>query len=264
MKSRTLKRIPLILFLLLTSFFLPFSSLVLASYPTLSKNGFMDNSVTVYYQKDGLMPGQYLIAQDTDVLFPKEKSFSSPISAPITKSSKSNGAGFRLSASLGFCEIFYSNPYADMTEEKPGLTYKLSGDYWFGNHLGLGVELIFFNLFGSGYSQNENRSWYILTDEFNYYISPNIKLSLALSSWRLFSDLGIGVGGAEYSQESVLFSRRLFIKFGLGWSIKIGKNYETGLIIDYKYIGYVPDSTYQTDFINIFLLSASPFIGYVF
>ena len=205
----------------------------------LSVIGFVPDqgSANIPIQKYGLVQGQYLIAQDLDELFPKSKSYSSPVSTPIIKSIKPHGAGFHLSASLGFSELFHSGD--DGTFRKPGLTYKISGDYWFGDHFGLGIEFQFLNLFGSSYKD----LWPGPADEFNFYISPYVKIGLiSRQNWNLFFDLGFGGGEAEYLHNNfTAYTKRIFIKFDLGWSIKIGKNYETGIIIDNKLGGALPD-----------------------
>jgi len=215
------------------------------------------------YQKYGLVQGQYLIAQDLDELFPKSKSYSSPVSTPIIKSIKPHGAGLHISASVGFCELFHSGDDGDM--HKPGFTYKFSGDYWFGDHFGLGIELQFLNLFGSHSNGDFRLSNH---DEFNYYVSPYIKVGLfTTQNQRLFFNFGFGYGEPSYGKDMgdgpYPNSKRILVKFDIGWSIKFCDDYETGIIIDNKLMeAGSPGSEYGGS--ALFLLSVSPFIGYVF
>jgi hypothetical protein len=239
LKRKIIKEILLVF--IFTFFFLFFTSSVHATYPILLKhklNGEI-NSVNDRQEKSQNNKG------NEDKNQPDKK-------------------GFHISASLGYCELYYFINDVDYsyTYRKPGLTYKFSGDYWFGNHFGLGLEFQFHNFFGSS---SDKGLFFISRNEFNYYISPYIKLGLiSRQNWRIFFDLGLGGGGSEYSPSSTAYIERIFIKFALGLSIKIGKDYETGIIIDNKLMATAPDSTTETKGIGLFLFSAYPFIGYVF
>ena len=240
MKSRMLNRIISILFLLLTFYFSLLTSVESAGYPTLLKNGFIDEVDT------GGSQGK--TKQDDKVSENKH---------PFDK------LGFHISASLGFCELFHSGDDGDM--HKPGFTYKFSGDYWFGDHFGLGIELQFLNLFGSHSNGDFILSNY---DEFNYYVSPYIKVGLfTTQNQRLFVNFGFGYGEPRYGKEMgdgpYPNSKRILVKFDLGWGIKIGKNYEAGILIDNKLME-AGSSGGEYGGSALFLLSVSPFIGYVF
>ena len=235
MKSRMVNRIIFILFLLLTTSFLILPSSGYAGYPTLLKNGFIDEVDT------GSSQGKTVQEDDA-----KENK------------NPPDETSFHLSASVGFTDLTYSG---GVVERKPGLTTKISSDYWISNHFGLGLEFGFHYLFGRGYSAD---AWYMYYDERNYYFSPYIKLGLLSgANWRIFFDLGLGYGGAKYDGDST-YSDRIFVKFALGWSIKISENFETGLTIDNKLMATVGEPEGAFAATGLFLFSVYPFIGYVF
>jgi hypothetical protein len=215
--------------------FLLYISPSYAGYPTLLKNNLVDeNDTGSDYRKT--------IKDD------KEKE----------NKNIAETTSFNISASVGFSDLTYSG---GIVSRKPGLITKISSDYWISNHFGLGLEFAFHYLFGRGYSAD---AWYDYYDEKNYYLSPCIKLGLLSgSNWRIFFDLGLGFGGAKYDGDST-YSNRIFLKFALGWSIKISKNIQTGLTIDNKLLVTVGEPEGAFAATGLFLFSIYPFIGYVF
>jgi len=240
MKSRMVNRIIFILFLLLTTSFLILPSSGYADYPTLLKNGFIDE-----VDSGG---GPWKANQED-----KGKEKKNPY----------DGTGFRISASVGFSDLTYFD-YKD--SKKPGLTTRVSLDNWFGDHFGLGFEFGLYYQFGSGYNYDD---WYLIPNEYGYFLSPYVKFGLLSgNNWKVFFDLGLGFSKSQFAggDGNYEYGERIFVKFALGWSIKISKHFETGIIIDCKPILALPEGSEDegTQGNSLFLFSLYPFIGYVF
>ena len=208
-----------------------------ADYPSLMKNGFIEEV--------GSEGGNGKTNRNDQVSESKNSS---------------DKVGFHYSASFGFSEEFHHDNGFDM--HKPGFNCKLAGDYWFGNHFGLGIEFQLVNLSGNRFYSHGDY-WLSYYDESGYYISPYAKFGLITrQNWRIFFDLGLGYGESEYGGEDPN-DERIFVKFALGWSIKINKNCETGIIIDNKLIDAAHSGLAGVGFV-LSLFSVSPFIGFVF
>ena len=134
-------------------------------------------------------------------------------------------------------------------------------DYWFGDHFGLGFEFGFLNFFGYKYMD-----WDINSDEFHLFLLPYIKIGLLSgTNWRLSFDTGLGFNEVQYNSESSRGVREILIKFGLVWSYKISKHFETGIIFDSKCkLAAFSEEADATPNAGILSLSISPLLGYVF
>ncbi|MCX5858925.1 MAG: outer membrane beta-barrel protein [Proteobacteria bacterium] len=247
MKSRVLKKLFLFLALLFTFYFSSFAyaqdklftSSKHAGYLTLLKNGFIDE---VDSGGDKGKVNQNNGEKDKNKFYHQKK--------------------FHISASIGFCEGANSTTNISVGPANyiPGSIFSLLIDYLLNDFVGLGIEGGYHNLYGTeGMDPTK-------LDENNFFLSPYFKILMPQSSdWGYFLNFGVGLFMENSGFDEQDSDFRLSFQVGLGINYKITNNFESGLMLDYRFM----KATWSAGYDSIpkgwfYLISVSPFIGYVF
>jgi hypothetical protein len=240
MKSRVLKKLFLFLALLLTFHFLLFTRSSFADYPTLLKNGFIEE-----VDSSGDQGEVNQIVNGTE------------------KKPLSSKKGFHI-----LLAPFGVSKGIDKDKRQEGFISRIFFGYWFNDRLGLGLE------------GGRNQVFCYNVDGFrmievDYFISPEIKIGIiSRSKLGVFLDLGVGIFWATdpsvYWGPDFPSERRTSFNLGLGFYYRINRFFETGIIIDLKMMdAYLQQSTlygteWRPDYGLFYLTSFSPFIGLAF